>query len=134
MKSSLLTASILSAAMVVVPAAADAKSRLLDREPTPQVHQVHKQGKRHIHGRQGVLPPRAIYRGLYRKGFRGVHNVNFRKGRYFARAYGRRGLVRVTVDPFNGRVLRRKLIQPYQYRGFRQRPYSSGFTLQYNFN
>lgn len=94
---------------------------------------VAHRGQRRAH----MLPRRAVVRSLYRRGYRDVHRVHFRKGYWRARAFGRRGLIALTVHPRTGEILRRRVVQRYQrhvprthrHRGHRRGGISFSFGL-----
>lgn len=58
------------------------------------------------------LPPRRIARKLRKRGFSDIHAMRFNGRFYKLRAYNRRGmLVRLKVNAYNGKVVKRKLVR-----------------------
>ncbi|MEM1378216.1 MAG: hypothetical protein AAGG69_12600 [Pseudomonadota bacterium] len=129
----LLTSALAAGAAPASASALEALQRGGDRGAHSAVVDVHHKGQRFGKYRQqvryGILPKRAIYRSLYRKGFRNVHNLRFHKGRYIARAYGYRGLVRLTISARTGQITKREVIRQYRTRG-----HQSGLRLHWRFN
>ena len=101
---------------------------------TSDVQQVHHTKRHYGH----VLPRRAIVRSLYHRGYRDVHRVRFHKGYWRARALGRRGVVALKIDPYNGHIVRRKLIRHYGSNHHRPRHYRKhqrgGVTFSFGFH
>ncbi|MEL6922128.1 MAG: hypothetical protein AAFO77_14145 [Pseudomonadota bacterium] len=131
MKSSAIAAGVLALTVIAAPALARDSARFNENRDSHRPAISHQTKKIHGHKRFGILPARAIHRSLYRKGFRDVHNLRFRNGRYVARALGYRGLVRLTVNPHTGQVTSRKVIRPYRARAHRP---SNGLHFHWRFN
>ena len=114
----MFTKRLISAGIVAATAAgalAPAHARPVGTAPMAAVQQpagpvqITHRGQRRAY----VLPRRAIVRSLYRRGYRDVHRVHFRKGYWRARAYGRRGLIALTIHPRSGQIVRRRVVQRY---------------------
>ncbi|QBK31757.1 hypothetical protein [Roseitalea porphyridii] len=109
---------LIAAGLVVATAlgaAAPAQARPAAVAPLAAVQQgetiqIAHRGQRRAY----VLPRRAVVRSLYRRGYRDVHRVHFRNGYWRARAYGRRGLIALTVHPRSGEIVHRRVVQRYQ--------------------
>ena len=117
LKTPLLAAVIVAATALGAAAPANAKSvsATITVGPAASVHAAHHRSRHHI------MPRRAVVRGLYRRGYRDVHRVHFRNGYWRARAYGRRGLIALTIHPRTGQVLKRRVVRqhrplPYHHR------------------
>jgi len=138
MKAPLLAAGIIAA--TALGATAPAEARPIQAPPAASV-QIDVQTVHHRQrGYRHAMPRRAIIHSLYRRGYRDVHRVHFRNGYWRARALGRRGVVALKIDPRNGHIVRRRLLQPvYQAPRYRQ-PWHQGHqgrggvTFSFGFN
>jgi len=93
-----------------------------------------KHGHRARHGHQRLYPQQ-IVRILERRGYRNVRRVYFSHGKYFARARGHHGPVKLVVHARNGRILsRQRIARPHRdfHRGFYGRPHN-GFSWSFTF-
>lgn len=92
-------------------------------------------GHRALHGHQR-LHPHQIVRILERRGFRNVRRVYLSHGKYFAKARGRHGPVRLVVHAKSGQILSRQRLHrphrhgwnPYYYNNHQRNGFSWSFT------
>ena len=98
--------------------------------PGIEVQTVHHTSRGYRH----VLPRRAVVRSLYRRGYRDVHRVHFHRGYWRARAYGRRGLIALTIHPRSGEILHRKVVHHHRYHPKPRRHHRGGVTFSFGFH
>ena len=117
LKAPLLAAGFIAATALGTATPADARSvdATIIVGPAATVQTVHHRSHHH------ALPKRAVVRGLHKRGYRDVHRVHFRNGYWRACAYGRRGLIALTIHPRTGQVLKRRVVRqhrplPYHHR------------------
>ncbi|RKF07822.1 hypothetical protein DEM25_008810 [Oceaniradius stylonematis] len=137
MKAPLLAAGIIAA--TALGATAPAEARPIHAPPAASAQiDIQTVGHRRHYGERHAMPRRAVVRSLYRRGYRDVHRVHFRNGYWRARALGRRGVVALKIDPRNGHIVRRRLLQPVYHAPRHRQPFQhqqrGGVTFSFGFN
>ncbi len=83
-------------------------------------HKHSKKAKRAKQGRQWLYPHQVV-RKLERRGFRNVRRVYFSDGKYYARAKGHHGPVKLVVSAKTGQILsRQRIYRPHRHGWNRQ--------------
>lgn len=84
-----------------------------------------------------TLYPQQVVRILERRGFRNVRRVYFSHGKYFAKARGRHGPVKLVVHAKSGQILSRQRLHRPHRNGWNRHYYYDrphhGFSWSYSF-
>lgn len=131
LKAPLVAAGIVAATALgaATPANAQAVTGPMVVQHRGDVINVTHRGRHYQH----VLPKRIVVRSLYRRGYRDVHRVHFRNGYWRARAYGRRGLIALTIHPRSGQIVHRRVVRRYHPAPYRYGHHGGRGSLTFSF-
>ena len=133
-----LTALTVSAGALALSTAPAAAAPIKSQDYVQLVGGKHhgKQGHR-AHNRHQRLYPQQVVRILERRGFHNVRRMYFSHGKYYARANGRHGPMKLVVSANSGQILNReRLSRPHRHDRNRHQNYGrphGGYSWSFTF-